>query len=817
MAGRTYELDWSRTPLGPVATWPASLSTLVGVMLASKQPMFVAWGPDRTWLYNDAFVPILGHKHPHALGRPSMEVWAEARDVLQPLFDQVWGGQSVSVKDFSLELDREGQLEEAHFEFAYTPARDDRGEVAGLFGSCIETTGRVMAERRQAAQAQRQRLQFQSAPGFIAILAGPRHIYEFVNDAYVRLVGDREFIGRPVIEVAPEVVDQGFIDLLDQVYRTGERYVADELPISLQRFSGDSPRQHHLTFVYEPICDDTGAVSGIFVEGFDVTNAVAERQAREASEARFRGAVEAVQGILWTNDAQGRMTGDQPGWTALTGQTPSEYEGFGWSQAVHPADAPATVAAWREAVANRRPFIFEHRLRRKDGDWRTFSVRAIPAFSPSGEIVEWVGVHTDITEQRQAEARLRELNATLERRVSEALAERKVFADVVEGTDALVIVLGLDFTLLAINPPAAREFERVYGVRPEVGASLLRGLEDRPEHAEAVRRTWGRALSGEEFSEVEEFGDPRFDRRAYEIKFNVLRDADGAQIGAFQFVSDVSHRIREQERLIRAEEQLRQSQKMEAMGQLTGGVAHDFNNLLMPIIGSLDMLQRRGGHDPRTTRMVEGGLQAADRAKTLVQRLLAFARRQPLQSQPVDVPKLIHGMVDLVASTAGPRVRVVVDVPADLSPAIADPSQLEMALLNLAVNARDAMPEGGTLGIAARRKTRPSSLADQLAGGEYLYISVADTGMGMDAATLARATEPFFSTKGIGKGTGLGLSMAQGLAAQLGGALTLNSELGAGTVVEIWLPLAAGPPAGVPATLADPVPPPLRLGIVGGR
>ena len=123
MAGRTYELDWSRTALGPVATWPASLSTLVGVMLASKQPMFVAWGPDRTWLYNDAFVPILGHKHPHALGRPSMEVWAEARDVLQPLFDQVWGGQSVSVKDFSLELDREGQLEEAHFEFAYTPGR----------------------------------------------------------------------------------------------------------------------------------------------------------------------------------------------------------------------------------------------------------------------------------------------------------------------------------------------------------------------------------------------------------------------------------------------------------------------------------------------------------------------------------------------------------------------------------------------------------------------------------------------------------------------------------------------------------------------
>ena len=226
----------------------------------------------------------------------------------------------------------------------------------------------------------------------------------------------------------------------------------------------------------------------------------------------------------------------------------------------------------------------------------------------------------------------------------------------------------------------------------------------------------------------------------------------------------------------------------------------------MPIIGSLDMLQRKAGHDPRTTRMIEGGLQAAERAKTLVQRLLAFARRQPLQSQAVDVANLIYGMVDLVGSTSGPRVRVVVDVAVDLPPAVADSSQLEMALLNLAVNARDAMPEGGTLRIAAHRKTRPSSLAAEMAEGDYLCICVADTGVGMDATTLARATEPFFSTKGIGKGTGLGLSMAQGLAAQLGGALMLKSEPGEGTEVAIWLPLAAGAPAAAPAPSSAAVP-----------
>ena len=789
---------WGTTPLGAQELWPVSLKSLVSVLLASRQPMFMAWGPDRTWLYNDAFIPILGLKHPRALGRPSMDVWAEARDILEPMFDRVYAGESVSIEDFTLDLDRNGEPEEAHFEFAYTPARDDRGAVAGLFGSCIETTSRVRAERRQAAATQRQKQQFQSAPGFIAILGGADHVYEFVNDAYVRLLGDRQFIGRPVIEVAPEVAGQGFIELLDRVYCTGERYVAEELPITLERFAGDTAGEYFLSFVYEPVRDDLGMVSGIFVEGFDVTSGVLERQARQASEARFRGAVEAVEGVLWTNNAEGRMTGEQPGWTALTGQEPSAYDGYGWAAAVHPDDAESTVLAWRDAVSGRRPFVFEHRVRRKDGEWRTFSIHAIPSLSNEGEILEWVGVHTDITEQRLAEERLRELNATLEQRVADALAERKVFADIVEGTDALVLVVDLDFRLLAINRPGANEFERVYGVRPQVGTSLLASLHDRPEHEQAVRRMWARALAGEEFSEVEEFGDPKFDRRAYEVKFNTLRDAKGAQIGAFQFVTDVTHRVVERRRLAQAEEQARQSQKMEAMGQLTGGVAHDFNNLLMPIIGSLDMLQRRSNHDARTARMIDGGLQAAERAKTLVQRLLAFARRQPLQPQAVDIGQLILGMVDLVTSTSGPRIRVMVDVDHDLPAAFADSNQLEMALLNLAVNGRDAMPDGGTLRIAARLESRPTNPTLGLASGRYVCISVADTGVGMDAATAARATEPFFSTKGIGRGTGLGLSMAHGLAAQLGGTLTLQSEPGAGTNIEIWLPIAAAPAAALP-------------------
>jgi signal transduction histidine kinase/CheY-like chemotaxis protein len=242
--------------------------------------------------------------------------------------------------------------------------------------------------------------------------------------------------------------------------------------------------------------------------------------------------------------------------------------------------------------------------------------------------------------------------------------------------------------------------------------------------------------------------------------------------------------------LLEAQEALRQSQKLEAMGQLTGGVAHDFNNLLAPIIGGLDLLQRSGLGGEREQRLIEGAMQSAERAKTLVQRLLAFARRQPLQEKRVDVATLVQGMADLIASTCGPQVHVVVKLPPDLPPAKADPNQLELAILNLSVNARDAMPDGGTLTIAATAETVPVHDRSKLAAGDYVRLSVGDTGTGMDEGTMARAVEPFFSTKGIGKGTGLGLSMAHGLAQQLGGALLLSSKPGLGTCVELWLPVS---------------------------
>jgi signal transduction histidine kinase len=310
-----------------------------------------------------------------------------------------------------------------------------------------------------------------------------------------------------------------------------------------------------------------------------------------------------------------------------------------------------------------------------------------------------------------------------------------------------------------------------------------------------------RALTGEHFTVTEAFGSPDLAKPIWEITYTPLRDGAGRVIAAFHQATDISERLKAAVELEAAQEALRQSQKVEAMGSLTGGVAHDFNNLLTPIIGSLDMLMRRGSGTAREQRLIDGALQSAERAKTLVQRLLAFARRQPLQPTAVDLSQLVDSMADLIESTVGPTIMLEVEVADALPPARADANQLEMALLNLAVNARDAMPSGGTLSVKVHRCEVDGQQTTDVPAGDYICLSVGDTGMGMDEETRLRAIEPFFSTKGVGKGTGLGLSMVHGLAAQLGGGLTISSALGHGTSITLWLPLS-----GVETATTAPVP-----------
>jgi len=387
---------------------------------------------------------------------------------------------------------------------------------------------------------------------------------------------------------------------------------------------------------------------------------------------------------------------------------------------------------------------------------------------------------TDTTKRKIAEQRLRELNDTLEVRVNLAIAERDRAWN---NARDLLLVVGIDGVFRAVNP--AWRTILGWGENELVGGSFLDLIhpDDHPSSQGALTT----ASRGEL---------PTYDNR-YRHKDGSYRTISwvAAPEGDLIYASgrDVTvERAREAE-LAQAQEVLRQSQKMEAMGQLTGGVAHDFNNLLTPIVGSLDMLQRRGLGNEREQRLIGGAMQSAERAKTLVQRLLAFARRQPLQAVAVDVGVLVNGMAGLIGSTLGPNIDVLVELADDLPPANADPNQLEMAILNLGVNARDAMPNGGTLTIAGARESLKAGNGRGFKPGHYVRLSVSDTGIGMDEATLARAIEPFFSTKGIGKGTGLGLSMVHGLSAQLGGGLTIASEPGQGTTISLWLPLGFGP------------------------
>lgn len=398
----------------------------------------------------------------------------------------------------------------------------------------------------------------------------------------------------------------------------------------------------------------------------------------------------------------------------------------------------------------------------------------------------------DVTERRKAELALRQLNETLEARVASALAERRILADIVEGTNAFVQVVDLDFRWLAINGAAAREFERIFGLRPKVGDSMLDLLADQPENQAQVREVWTRALAGEEFVEVAEFGSADRERRFYEMRFGVLRDEHGVQTGAYQFVYDVTERLLEQERLKEAEDALRQAQKMEAVGQLTGGLAHDFNNLLSGIAGSFEMIGTRlsQGRTRDVERYLAAGQGAARRAAALTHRLLAFSRRQTLSPKPVVINRLMTELVDLVRRTVGPSIAVETVAAAGLWPTLVDANQLENALLNLCINARDAMPDGGRITIETGNTwlDRRAAAERGIEPGQYVTVCVSDTGVGMEKAIQERVFDPFFTTKPMGEGTGLGLSMVYGFAKQSHGHVRIYSELGHGTMVCIYLP-----------------------------
>ena len=683
MGARMRAFDWAATPLGPMAEWPSALKTSVDSMLSSAFPSCIFWGDDFIALYNDGYRRMLGEK-PEALGQPMRVTWSEAWAELRPIAEKAMQGESTFIEDFRVRVDRRGFLEDAFFTFCYSPLYDEHGQVLGILDTVVETTGKVLAERRLQTERKRQNHLLQQMPGFVGVLSGPTHVYTYVNDAYMAISGPREFLGRTVREVFPELEGQGIFELLDGVYATGQPVHAKALPLKLQGQEGI----RYIDLVFEAIRGDDGQVLGVFVGGYDITDHVRAKADLADSEARLRELAASLEQLVedrtralqdsedFTRLALG-ATGGVGVWSYLVGVDKfycdaaiSELYGLdaavaakgisraGFLAHVHPEDMPRLRQTMAGGLQVEGGLELEYRICHPDGSVRSVLSRGHTYFDDAGNAVRRTGVGIDMTRQRQLE------------------------------------------------------------------------------------------------------------------------------------------------------EQLRQSQKMDALGQLTGGIAHDFNNMLQGIVMPLQLIRKRVASQKYEglERYIEAGLDSARRAASITQRLLAFSRRQPLVNRSISITAALRGLEAILRNAVGENVTLVIDEAPDAWDVLTDPHQFDSVVLNLTINARDAMPDGGTLTISVSNVALTALQAariEGLAAGDYVRMAVRDTGVGMSGAVMAQAFEPFFTTKPLGQGTGLGLSMIYGYARQSQGTVVLESTEGIGTAVNLYLPRATVQPAPPSAALPD--------------
>jgi PAS domain S-box-containing protein len=503
----------------------------------------------------------------------------------------------------------------------------------------------------------------------------------------------------------------------------------------------------------------------------------AERlEASVSDDGRYRLLVDAVTDYaIYMLDPTGVVSSWNPGARRFKGYEPSEILGQHFSRFYTDEDRASGLPqhALKTAATEGR---FEHEgwRVRKDGTHFWAHVIIDPIRDSSGNILGFAKVTRDLSERKAAEEELKRSEERF-RLLVQGVTDYAIYMLDPEGKVTNWNVGAERIKGYLANEIIGQHFSRFYTDEDRAAGLPAIALETAAREGRFEREGWRVRKDGTLFWA--------------NVVVDAIRDDEGKLIGFAKVTRDMTEKKETQRALEKAQEALFQSQKMEAVGRLTGGVAHDFNNLLMAVLGSLELLRKRIANDPKLTGLLDNAIQGAQRGASLTKRMLAFARRTELNPEALDVPALVHGMADLMQRSLGPSVHIETRFPLSLPPARADANQLELALLNLAVNARDAMPDGGSIIIAARVE-RVAEPEGTLAAGRYVCLSVTDSGEGMDEATLRRATEPFFTTKGIGKGTGLGLSMVHGMSEQSGGRLLLKSAKGEGTTAEIWLPVA---------------------------
>src|ERR1700731_600096 len=639
-----------------------------------------------------------------------------------------------------------------------------------------------------------------------------QELIQFYNDAYRQTMGPERHpsaLGQSGRECWAEIWDIIGAQIEQGMSGGGATWHENQL-VPVTRHG--RLEQVYWTYGFSPIDEDDG-IGGVLVVCRDVTKdylAATALREREAELARVQqlGRIGGLEVDLTTGFRNRRS----PEYLQIHGLPPEAVDESheDWVRRMHPEDREATEKKFRDAVAGSvRDYTAQYRIiRPSDGETRWISVKSTIERDDEGKALRLVGAHTDVTEQvmaeralRQSEERYRkladqlaELNATLAQRVEEKTRERDRIWNV---SQDLLVVTDRDGVWQTVNPA----WTKTLGWSE---AELLNRTSEWLEHPDDNEITR---------AQVKKLGAGQATTR-FESRF---RHKDGSyrwlawtgvsdQDRNYAVARDVTAEKAASERLKATEEALRQSQKMEAVGQLTGGIAHDFNNLLTGIVGSLDLLQTRlnQGRTDNVARYINAAMTSANRAAALTHRLLAFARPQPLIPESVDANQLVVSLEDLLRRTIGEAIDFEIAASDDLWCTLCDPNQLESALLNLAINARDAMPDGGKLTISTANASLGSVTADTpaLSPGDYICIGVSDTGVGMSAAVAARAFDPFFTTKPIGQGTGLGLSMIYGFARQSNGHDTIDSKLGRGTSVRLYLPRHDGAAAAPDAAAA---------------
>ncbi len=813
--------DWSRTSIGSIDAWPQSLRTALTLLLASPVPIVMLWNDDGIMLYNDAYSVFAGGRHPQLLGSKVREGWPEVADFNDNVMKVGLAGKTLAYRDQELTLHRYGRPEQVWMNLDYSPVQDESGRPAGVVAIVVETTQRVLGERaRREADIRRDALirltddiRGLDTPDDIAFAAArvlgeifdvSRAGYGLIDPVAETITIARDWNAPGITTLAGVLHFRDYGSYIEDLKQGRTVVFADAEIDPRTRDTADALKAISAQSVVNMPVSEQGAMVALLYlnhatarewspEDLALIKEVAQRT-RTATE-RARVTVElrelndrleekvAIQlqerDRLWSlsqdpfliADTAGTWLRASPAWTDILGWTEDELVGRTSEWMEHPDDRDRTRHEIDDLAHGSTSFRFVNRFRDREGAYHTFSWTAVE----ENGLLYCVARDITIDQEREQE-----------------LNDSQDFARLALGAIGGVGVWTFDVA-------SDRFFfdegiARVYALNPEDGAGGLKRADFlanvHPDDKDALRATMAGGLVSAGGIELEyRIVHPDGSVRWVLSRGNTYFDETGQPVRRTGVGVDMTDKRR-------LEEQLRQSQKMEAVGQLTGGIAHDFNNMLAVVMGSLDLLNRRiGGEEVRAKHYVAQALEGAKRAANLTQRLLAFSRQQPLRPETINVNRLVSGMSDLLVHSLGGAIQLETVLAAGVWGIHADPNQLENVLLNLGVNARDAMPDGGRLTIETQNAHLDARYVASEMGvttGQYVMIAVSDTGSGMSPEIIARAFDPFFTTKEVGKGTGLGLSQVYGFVKQSGGHIKIYSEIGQGTTIKVYLPRLAG-------------------------